>query len=86
MKTEIDTLVIPADVADPNAVERLYEQVNAKYGHADILINNAAVLQANGMLKDLDPKVWLADFVRNRRISKEKHKTYRIWLILRILK
>ena len=36
-------LVVPTDVADPNAVDRLAERAVAEYGHLDGWVNNAAV-------------------------------------------
>ena len=37
-----DYLVLESDISDENAVKEIYSAVLAKYGHADILVNNAA--------------------------------------------
>jgi NAD(P)-dependent dehydrogenase (short-subunit alcohol dehydrogenase family) len=36
-----ETLVIPCDVADPSAVERLFEMTVQRFGRVDLLFNNA---------------------------------------------
>ena len=37
-----DYLVLESDISDENAVKEIYSAVLAKFGHADILVNNAA--------------------------------------------
>ena len=37
-----DYLVLESDISDENAVKEIYSAVLSKYGHADILVNNAA--------------------------------------------
>lgn len=57
-------MVISADISDIAAVKDLYKKVDESFGHADILINNAGILKADGNLDSVDPAVWLSDFVR----------------------
>jgi NADP-dependent 3-hydroxy acid dehydrogenase YdfG len=42
----VETLVVRTDIADPGSVAALFEVVNKKYGHADVLVNNAGVFKA----------------------------------------
>lgn len=37
-----DYLILESDISDENAVKKIYDEVLAKYGRADILVNNAA--------------------------------------------
>ncbi len=37
-----DFLVLESDISDENAVKKIYDAVAERYGHADILVNNAA--------------------------------------------
>lgn len=65
----VDTLTVPTDVADPASVAALFEKVKSKYGHADVLVNNAAVFNSLAPIKDDDHKVWWGDMVRARSAS-----------------
>ncbi len=38
------SLVVPADMADPSAIDRLFERVDAVWGPVDVLVNCAAIL------------------------------------------
>lgn len=40
---ELAALAIPADLARPEAIERLFADVDAAYGRLDVLVNNAGV-------------------------------------------
>jgi NAD(P)-dependent dehydrogenase (short-subunit alcohol dehydrogenase family) len=40
------TIAIAADVGDPDAPERIVEEVQRSFGRIDVLVNNAAVIQA----------------------------------------
>lgn len=48
----VDTLVVPTDVTDLAALERLVEQALAHFGRVDVLVNNAGVL-IGGAVADL---------------------------------
>jgi NADP-dependent 3-hydroxy acid dehydrogenase YdfG len=60
---EVETLVVPTDVADPAAVASLFETVKAKYGHADVLVNNAGIFKAIAPVKDVDQQAWWEEMV-----------------------
>ncbi|MFQ5563293.1 MAG: SDR family NAD(P)-dependent oxidoreductase [Parvularculaceae bacterium] len=50
--------LIPADLADDHAIERLAPALAERFGKLDILIANAAVLGELAPLTDIDPKAW----------------------------
>ena len=43
MKNGGETLVVPTDVADPDSVEQLFEQLIQQFSRLDVLFNNAGV-------------------------------------------
>lgn len=59
----VETLVVPTDIGDPTSVNALFEQVKSKYGHADVLVNNAAVFEAVGPVRDVDQQSWWHEMV-----------------------
>ncbi|KAJ4340416.1 hypothetical protein N0V95_007501 [Ascochyta clinopodiicola] len=59
----VETLVVPTDVSDPESVASLFEKVREKYGHADVLVNNAAVHQAIAPIQDVDQQRWWNEMV-----------------------
>ncbi|MEU1015092.1 SDR family oxidoreductase [Streptomyces sp. NPDC005898] len=50
-------LVVPTDVTDPEAVDRLARRAVAAYGRIDVWVNNAAVA-AFGSLQEIPPEVF----------------------------
>ncbi|HEX4168270.1 MAG TPA: SDR family oxidoreductase [Bryobacteraceae bacterium] len=46
------------DVADPDAVERAFSEIEAQLGAVDLLINNAGVSGPTGYSWDVDPDSW----------------------------
>lgn len=60
----VETLTVSTDVSDPASVVALFDKVKSKYGHADVLVNNAAVFNSLASVKDDDHKVWWGDMVR----------------------
>ena len=44
-----DYLILERDISDEAAVQEIYETVMARYGRVDILVNNAAVDDENGL-------------------------------------
>ncbi|MDW3222334.1 MAG: SDR family oxidoreductase [Paracoccaceae bacterium] len=48
------TVLCPGDVADPDAIERMFGQVDTEFGRIDALINNAGVVDTTAKVTDLD--------------------------------
>ncbi len=47
-----DPLVVPCDLADPDAPRTLVDATLARYGHIDIVVNNAGITLINPALED----------------------------------
>jgi NAD(P)-dependent dehydrogenase (short-subunit alcohol dehydrogenase family) len=54
------TLVVPTDITDPKAVERLFAQVESHFGRLDLLFNNAGIAGRATPLEDLCFEEWKA--------------------------
>lgn len=54
----VETLIVPTNLGDPASIAALFEKVKQKYGHADVLINNAAVFGEDKAVKDVDQQGW----------------------------
>ena len=61
----VQVLSVAANIADANSVADLFAKVKANFGHADILINNAAVNSGGGDMDKEDPAQWWLNFVRD---------------------
>jgi len=51
-------LPIAADVSDPQAVDRIYEQVASQWGRVDVLFNNAGAFMASTETADVSYEDW----------------------------
>jgi len=51
-------LVVPTDVADPDAVNQLFARTQETFGRVDVLFNNAGVNVPPTPLEDIDPAHW----------------------------
>lgn len=60
---DVETLVVPTDISDPASVTALFEKVKQKYGHADVLVNNAGIFKAIAPVKDVDQQGWWDEMV-----------------------
>jgi NAD(P)-dependent dehydrogenase (short-subunit alcohol dehydrogenase family) len=49
---------VPCDVSDPQAVERLFSEVGAKFSKIDVLINNAGVAHALAPVAEIPLATW----------------------------
>ncbi|MBI3960863.1 MAG: SDR family oxidoreductase [Chloroflexi bacterium] len=58
---------IPADVTDEVAVRRLVATVEEQVGPIDLLVNNAGVFRAFGLIADIDPQEWWREVEINLR-------------------
>jgi NAD(P)-dependent dehydrogenase (short-subunit alcohol dehydrogenase family) len=54
------TLVVPTDVADPDAVATLFRATAARFGRLDVLFNNAGVFAPAVPLEDITYQDWRA--------------------------
>jgi NAD(P)-dependent dehydrogenase (short-subunit alcohol dehydrogenase family) len=46
------------DVSDPEAVDRLFDDVRSELGGLDVLINNAGIAGPIGPVEDISPEAW----------------------------
>jgi len=53
-----NALVLPLDVTDPNAVDAGFAQLADKWGHLDVLFNNAGVSLPTYMIDDIPVDEW----------------------------
>jgi NAD(P)-dependent dehydrogenase (short-subunit alcohol dehydrogenase family) len=58
-------LAVPADVADPESVAALFAAVRAKWGRADLLVNNAGTFGPSGEVDEISIEDWLATVAVN---------------------
>ncbi|KAL7907508.1 hypothetical protein GGI35DRAFT_470707 [Trichoderma velutinum] len=63
----LQVMVAPRNITDTEAVKSLFEKINATFGHADILINNAGVMKANGTVAEIEPQQWWEEVETNGR-------------------
>ncbi|MBW4707858.1 SDR family oxidoreductase [Roseobacter sp. YSTF-M11] len=47
-------ILCPGDVADPDAIARIYAQIDASFGRLDALINNAGVVDQTAKVTEMD--------------------------------
>ncbi|KAI1341454.1 NAD(P)-binding protein [Xylariaceae sp. FL0016] len=64
---EVHILCLPTDITKASAVASAFDRIKTKFGHADILINNAAINgDGDGVrLGDADPETWWSSFEVN---------------------
>lgn len=51
---EAKVILCPGDVAEPEAIENIYGQIDSEFGRIDALINNAGVVDQTAKVTDLD--------------------------------
>lgn len=61
----VDYLSVPTDLTDSASVESLFSVINSRYGHADVLVNNAGTFAQNDIVGNVDPTTWWSDFEVN---------------------
>lgn len=55
--TGADVIVVPADVGETDAFDRIVPIIEERFGHVDLLMNNVGVL-ATGKPQDIPPEEW----------------------------
>lgn len=53
-----EAVAVATDVTDQQAVERAFAMVDSRYGHIDLLVNNAGCLGSTGLTWELDAEAW----------------------------
>jgi NAD(P)-dependent dehydrogenase (short-subunit alcohol dehydrogenase family) len=69
----IEVLALPVDISDEASVVTAFGRIKEKFGAADILINNVAVLAPMTKIMDADVKSWWSDFVSHVSIHTDAH-------------
>ena len=57
--------LVPADLTDFDAIDRMGAAINERWGHLDILVGNAGALGKLSPLGHIDPKMWEDTFAIN---------------------
>ena len=52
-----ECLAVQADVGDPDDCKRLFKEIESRFGHVDVLVNNAGI-SIIGLLQDLSCEDW----------------------------
>lgn len=58
--TESKALVVPTDVADPEAVRELFARTKNSFGRIDVLFNNAGIFGPSVFIEDIPYEEWKA--------------------------
>ena len=62
---DVDYISVPTDITSQSSVENLFSIVEQRYGHADVLVNNAGTMQGVGNIAHADAAKWWFDFEVN---------------------
>ncbi|KAJ4986547.1 hypothetical protein SVAN01_07983 [Stagonosporopsis vannaccii] len=63
----VETLIVPTDLNDPASIAALFETVKQKYGHADVLVNNAGTFGPDQSVRDVEQQGWWDAMILNVR-------------------
>ena len=63
----IQVIEAPIDITESEAIETLHASIEADFGHADVLVNNAGVQSGPAKIAESDDLKWWADFEINTR-------------------
>lgn len=61
----VDYLSVPTDLTDSASVESLFRVIRSRYGHANVLVNNAGTFAQSDVVGNVDPTTWWSDFEVN---------------------
>ncbi|KAH6854713.1 hypothetical protein B0I37DRAFT_336765 [Chaetomium sp. MPI-CAGE-AT-0009] len=64
---KVQLLSVATNIADASSVANMFAQVKASFGHADVLVHNAAVSVAYGNLHEQDVDEWWSNFEVNTK-------------------
>ncbi|KAK4232722.1 hypothetical protein C8A03DRAFT_39676 [Achaetomium macrosporum] len=64
---EVQVLSVATDISDASSVAELFAKIKTHFGHADVLINNAAVYAGGGTIHEEDPAKWWQNFEVNTK-------------------
>ncbi|KAH9205635.1 hypothetical protein DL95DRAFT_397469 [Leptodontidium sp. 2 PMI_412] len=64
---KIEVLTVPTDLLSTESTSALWAKVKVKFGHADVLVNNAGTLAGAGPISDVEAGSWWSDFEVNGR-------------------
>jgi NAD(P)-dependent dehydrogenase (short-subunit alcohol dehydrogenase family) len=56
--TGIDAHAVPFDVTDPSAAQRIHDDIAARIGAVDVLVNNAGIAISNVPAESMSDEVW----------------------------
>lgn len=59
----VDVMTIGADLSDNQSLLCMWSEIEKRYGHADVLINNAGTFRAKQKIIDVDMDEWWSNFV-----------------------
>lgn len=62
---DVEYLSIETEITSPSSIDHLFATVKAKYGHADVLVNNAGVFGPTGLIGETVADKWWYDFEVN---------------------
>ncbi|CAI6334897.1 unnamed protein product [Periconia digitata] len=62
---EVETLVAAGDIANEEAVKRIFESAIARFGTVDVVVNTAGTTNINGMIGQISPSQWWTDYESN---------------------
>lgn len=71
INTAVEVLCVEADITNIEAVDKAFEKIKGRFGHAHILVNNAGVNADGGgaLIGDQDPDIWWSNFEVNGKGS-----------------
>jgi len=63
--TQVRTLIVPIDLAQPRSVERIKALIETEFGIPSILVNAAGVFGPIDLVRDSDPAAWIETITIN---------------------
>lgn len=60
---QTEVMEIAADITDPKSAKIIFDEISARYGTADVLVNNSGVMGDLGPIAVIPESTWWRDFV-----------------------